>query len=48
MKKISLLVHEDVYPSSVASVIDLFAGANWCLVQSGRSPAFNLELVSEK
>lgn len=48
MKKISLLVHEDVYSSSVASAIDLFAGANWCLEQSGRSPAFNLELVSEK
>ena len=47
MKKISLLVHEDVYSSSVASVIDLFAGANWYLEQSGRSPAFNLELVSE-
>ncbi|OQP42708.1 AraC family transcriptional regulator [Niastella yeongjuensis] len=48
MKKISLLVHEDIYSSSVASVIDLFAGANWCLEQSGRSPAFKLELVSEK
>lgn len=48
MKRISLLVHEDVYSSSVAGVIDLFAGANWCLEQSGKSPAFNLELVSEK
>ena len=48
MKKISLLIHEDVYSSSVASVIDLFAGANWCREQSGRSPAFKLELVSEK
>jgi transcriptional regulator GlxA family with amidase domain len=48
MKKISLLIHEDVYSSSVASVIDLFAGANWCLEQSGRSPVFKLELVSEK
>ena len=48
MKKISLLVHEDIYSSSVASVIDLFAGANWCLEQSGQSPAFKLELVSEK
>ncbi|HMH23003.1 MAG TPA: helix-turn-helix domain-containing protein [Puia sp.] len=48
MKKISLLIHEDVYSSAVASVIDLFAGANWCLEQSGRSPAFKLELVSER
>src|SRR5882757_4562698 len=48
MKKISLLIHENVYPSAVASVIDLFAGANWCLEQSGQSPAFKLELVSEK
>jgi len=48
MKNISLLVHEDIYSSSVASVIDLFAGANWCLEQSGQSPAFHLELVSEK
>jgi transcriptional regulator GlxA family with amidase domain len=48
MKKISLLIHEDVYSSAVTSVIDLFAGANWCLEQSGRSPVFKLELVSEK
>jgi len=48
MKRISLLVHEDVYSSSVAGVIDLFAGANWCLEQSGKLPAFKLELVSEK
>ena len=48
MKKISLLVHEDVYSSSVASVIDLFAGANWALEQLGKLPAFKLELVSEK
>ncbi len=48
MKKISLLIHEDVYPSSVAGAIDLFAGANWCLQQFGKSPAFKLELVSEK
>jgi transcriptional regulator GlxA family with amidase domain len=48
MKKISLLIHENVYASSVAGVIDLFAGANWCLEQSGKPPAFKLELVSEK
>ena len=48
MKNISLLVHEDIYSSSVASVIDLFSGVNWCLEHSGQSPAFNLELVSEK
>lgn len=28
--------------------MDLFDGANWCLEQSGRLPAFKLELVSEK
>jgi len=48
MKKISLLIHEDVYSSSVAGTIDLFAGANWCLQQFGKPPAFKLELVSEK
>jgi transcriptional regulator GlxA family with amidase domain len=48
MKKISLLVHENVYSSSVAGVIDLFAGANWCLAEFGRPAAFQLELVSEK
>jgi len=48
MKKIALLIHEDIYSSAVASVIDLFAGANWCLEQAGRPPVFDLELVSEK
>ena len=48
MKKISLLIHEDVYSSSVAGVIDLFTGANWCQQQFGKPPAFKLELVSEK
>ncbi len=48
MKKISLLLHEDVYSSSVAGAIDLFEGANWCLGQLGKPPAFKLELVSEK
>lgn len=48
MKKISLLIHEDMYPSSVAGVIDMFTGANWCLSEFGKLPAFDLELVSEK
>jgi len=48
MKKISLLVHENVYPSSIAGAIDLFAGANWYMEQAGRPPAFQLELVGEK
>jgi len=47
MKRIALLIHENIYSSSVASVIDLFEGANLCLMQAGRSPAFKLELVSE-
>jgi len=48
MKKVSLLIHEDVYSSSVAGVIDLFAGANWFFELAGKPPAFKLELVSEK
>lgn len=47
MKRIALLIHEDIYSSSIASVIDLFAGANWYLEQSGRPPVFTIELVSE-
>src|SRR5438445_8911429 len=45
MKRISLLIHEDVYSSAIGGVIDLFDGANWCLEQSGKPPAFRLELV---
>ena len=48
MKRVALLIHEDVYSSSVAGAIDLFAGANWCLQQFGKPPAFKVELVSEK
>jgi len=48
MKRVSLLIHEDVYSSSVAGAIDLFAGANWCLQEFGKPPAFKVELVSEK
>ncbi len=48
MKIVSLLVHENVYSSSVAGAIDLFGGANWCLEQFGKPPAFKVELVSEK
>ncbi len=46
MKKVSLLIHEDVYSSSVAGAIDLFEGANWCLREFGKPPAFKVELVS--
>ncbi|SHG73270.1 Transcriptional regulator GlxA family, contains an amidase domain and an AraC-type DNA-binding HTH domain [Chryseolinea serpens] len=48
MIKVSLLIHENVYSSSVAGVIDLFTGANWYFEQAGKPPAFKLELVSEK
>jgi transcriptional regulator GlxA family with amidase domain len=48
MKRISLLIHEDVYSSAIGGVIDLFDGANLCMTQSGRPAAFALELVSEK
>jgi transcriptional regulator GlxA family with amidase domain len=48
MKRVALLIHENIYSSSIASVIDLFQGANLCLERTGRPRAFMLELVSEK
>jgi transcriptional regulator GlxA family with amidase domain len=48
MKKVSLLIHEDVYASAIGGIIDLFDGANYCMAQSGRPSAFEVELVSEK
>lgn len=48
MKIISLLIHEDIYSSSIGGVIDLFAGANQCLQEAGKLPAFRLELVGER
>ena len=48
MKTISLLLHEDVYPSSIGGIIDLLSGANEYLLESGRPEAFRLELVAQK
>lgn len=48
MISVSLLVHEDIYSSSVGGVIDLITGANQWLVEVGRRPAFALELVGER
>ena len=48
MKTISLLLHEDVYASSIGGVIDLLHGTNQYLLASGRPEAFRLELVEEK
>lgn len=48
MINVSLLVHEDIYSSSVGGVIDLITGANQWLVEVGRRPAFALELVGER
>ena len=45
MKKIAVLIHEDVYSSSIGGIIDLFAGANECLALAGNPPVFQLELV---
>ncbi|RYC71885.1 MULTISPECIES: GlxA family transcriptional regulator [Spirosoma] len=48
MKRISLLVYEDAVLSSVSGAIDLLLATNGYLQQLGKSPAFSLELVSEK
>lgn len=48
MKIISLLLHEDVYASSIGGVIDLIYGTNQYLLECGRPEAFRLELVGEK
>ena len=45
MKRIALLLHEDVYASSIGGVLDLFADANGCLQEGGKMAAFVLELV---
>lgn len=45
MKRISLLVYEDVVLSSVSGVIDLLNATNGYLVSIGSEPAFALELV---
>ena len=48
MLAISLLIFDEVVPSSITGVIDLLSGANLYLTGIGQAPAFHLELVGEK
>ena len=48
MLAISLLIFDEVVPSSITGVIDLLSGANFYLAGIGKRPAFHLELVGEK
>jgi transcriptional regulator GlxA family with amidase domain len=45
---ISLMIFDEVVPSSVTGVIDLFNGGNRYLQQIGKEPAFAIELVGDK
>ena len=40
MKSVSLLIHEDIYSSSIGGVIDLLAGANPMAGGSGKASGF--------
>ena len=48
MLAISLLIFDEVVPSSITGVMDLLSGANLYLAGIGQPPAFHLELVGEK
>lgn len=48
MKKVYILIYEDVVLSSAAAPIDIFTRTNAILAQAGRGPFFSVELVSEK
>jgi transcriptional regulator GlxA family with amidase domain len=48
MPAISLLIFDEVVPSSITGVIDLLSGANLYLAGMGQPPVFHLELVGEK
>jgi transcriptional regulator GlxA family with amidase domain len=48
MLAISLLIFDEVVPSSITGVIDLLSGANLYLANAGRPPAFHLQLVGGK
>lgn len=48
MKRISLLVYEDAVLSALSSPLDILVGTNQFFEASGRPPAFEVELVSEK
>lgn len=47
MLAVSLIVFDNVVPSSVTGVVDLINGANKYMDLSGRDPMFSLELVGE-
>ena len=46
MRSISLLIFDEVVPSSVLGVLDLLNGVNRYLERSGEPPAFSIELVA--
>jgi transcriptional regulator GlxA family with amidase domain len=48
MKRIALMLHEDVYASSIGGVLDLLAEANVLRHEQGKPAAFALELVGER
>jgi transcriptional regulator GlxA family with amidase domain len=48
MKNIYILIYEDVILSSAAGPLDILTRTNDILIASGQSPAFNVNLVSEK
>jgi transcriptional regulator GlxA family with amidase domain len=48
MIAVSLLIFDEVVPSSITGVIDLLSGANLYLAGIGQPPAFHLELTGEK
>lgn len=48
MKRIAMLVYEDVILSSASGVMDLLIGTNRVLQEAGEPPAFEISLVSEK
>lgn len=48
MKSIALIVYEDAVLSALSGPLDILVGTNRFLADTGRPPAFEIELVSEK
>jgi len=48
MLNVYILIYEDVVLSSAAAPIDIFSRTNSILAANGKSPAFRVELVSER
>ena len=48
MKKIALILFDHVVPSSITGVLDILSGTNEFLTQTGREPAFDIMLASER